>query len=259
MRLVPRSRLGPYEIVSAIDAGGMGEVYRATDTRLDRAVAIKVISGDAGSNPRWRERFQNEARAIARLNHPNICTMHDVGRHDGIDYLVMELLDGETLADRLAKRFIPLGQALQYAAEIADGLNAAHHAGIVHADLKPSNILLTPAGVKLVDFGIARQRESAGRGHGGPDRPLSMTAEEDRSISGTVQYMSPEQLEGAATDARSDIFSFGAVLYEMVAGRKAFDGTSRAGVIAAVLNRDVPPLSTAVPSASPALDRAMRK
>ena len=258
MRLVPRSRLGPYEIVSAVGDGGMGEVYRATDTRLDRAVAIKIISGDAGSNPRWRERFQNEARAVSRLNHPNICTLHDVGRDNGIDYLVMELLDGETLADRLGKRSIPIGLALQYGAEIADALDAAHRHGVVHSDVKPSNIVLTPTGVKLLDFGIARYRESARQGPDAADQPLS-TATEDRAISGTVQYMSPEQLEGATPDARSDIFSLGAVLYEMVTGRKAFNGTSRAGVMVAVLNSAVPPVSTSQPSLSPVLDRAIQK
>ena len=196
---------------------GWGRCIRATDTRLDRAVAIKIISGDAGSNPRWRERFQNEARAVSRLNHPNICTLHDVGRDNGIDYLVMELLDGETLADRLGKRSIPIGQALQYGAEIADALDAAHRHGVVHSDVKPSNIVLTPTGVKLLDFGIARYRESARQVPDAADQPLS-TATEDRAISGTVQYMSPEQLEGATPDARSDIFSLGAVLYEMVDG-----------------------------------------
>ena len=258
MSLLPRSRLGPYEISSPLGGGGMGEVYRATDTRLDRAVAIKIISGDAGSNPRWRERFQNEARAVSRLNHPNICTLHDVGRDNGIDYLVMELLDGETLADRLGKRSIPIGQALQNGAEIADALDAAHRQGVVHSDVKPANIVLTPTGVKLLDFGIARYRESPRPAPDAADQLLS-TASEDRAISGTVQYMSPEQLEGAAPDARSDIFSLGAVLYEMVTGRKAFNGTSRAGVIAAVLNSDVPPVSTSQPSLSPVLDRAIQK
>ena len=256
MRLAPRSRLGPYEIASVIDAGGMGEVYRATDTRLDRPVALKIISGDFDKNPESRRRLQQEARAVSSLNHPHICTLHDVGHQDGIDYLVMELLEGETLADRLAKRPLSLDDALEHGAAIADGLDAIHRAGILHCDLKPSNIILTSTGAKLLDFGIARQRP---RGAGAGTDQMSLTATEDQSISGTIQYMSPEQLEGSALDARSDIFSCGVILYEMVTGRRAFDGPSRAAVSAAVLTHDVSRPSTIQPLASSALDRVVLK
>ncbi len=218
----PGTRLGVFEIESFVGAGGMGEVYKARDTRLDRSVAIKVLSPAAAADPSARTRFLYEARATASLSHPHICALHDVG-HDSVDFLVMEYLEGETLAARLRRRPLPLAEALRIALEIAQALAAAHSRGIVHRDLKPGNVMLTPSGVKLLDFGLARLRP------GDRSRPLSpmtrATPSETRPgvVLGTLRYMAPEQLEGQDVDARADIFSFGAVLYEMVTGRKALD------------------------------------
>src|SRR6202158_4505593 len=225
MGLRSGTQLGPYEILSAVGAGGMGEVYRARDTRLDRIVAIKILPDHLSDRAELRERFEREARSVASLNHPHICTLHDIGRQDGTDYLVMEYLEGETLAQRLLKGPLPLDQVLRYAIEIADALDKAHRKGITHRDLKPGNIMLTKSGSKLLDFGLAKLRQEVA-----PVTPLSqlptmnnaVTAE--GTILGTLQYMAPEQVEGKEVDARTDIFAFGAVIYEMATGKKAFEG-----------------------------------
>src|SRR5262245_49143261 len=225
MSLGPGTRLGPYEIVAPIGAGGMGEVYKAKDTRLDRTVAVKVLPSHVSSDPVLRERFEREARTIGALNHPHICTLHDVGCHGGTDFLVLEYLEGQTLADRLAKGALPIDQALQLAIQIADALDKAHRAGIVHRDLKPGNIMLTKAGAKLLDFGLAKTSPviaTTGLSMMPTTPPVTMTAQ--GTILGTFQYMAPEQLEGGEADARTDLFAFGAVLYEIVTGKKAFEG-----------------------------------
>src|SRR6202049_2166695 len=226
MSLKAGTRLGPYEILSAIGAGGMGEVYRARDTRLDRIVAIKVLPTHLASRPELRERFEREARSIASLNHPHICTLHDIGHQDGTDFLVMEYLEGETLAQRLNKGFLPLEQVFQYAIEIADALDKAHRKGVTHRDLKPGNIMLTKTGTKLLDFGLAKLKQEASPANVSlSDLPTAkdpLTAQ--GTILGTLQYMAPEQLEGKEVDVRTDIFAFGAVVYEMATGKKAFEG-----------------------------------
>src|SRR5882672_6331659 len=260
MALTSGTKLGPYEIQSPLGAGGMGEVYRATDTRLDRAVAVKVLPSHLSENPEAKQRFDREARAISSLNHPNICTLHDVGHQDGVDYLVMEYLEGETLAQRLQKGPLTPDQVLRYAMEIASALDTAHRQGIVHRDLKPGNIMLTRSGAKLLDFGLARAHAEAPAGISGltatPTRSDPLTAE--GTMVGTVQYMAPEQLEGRPADARSDLFALGAVLYEVATGRKAFQGNSQASLIAAILTSEPPPLSTLQPLTPPALERLVR-
>ncbi|HLG56362.1 MAG TPA: protein kinase [Vicinamibacterales bacterium] len=258
MALNPGFRLGPYEIQSPLGAGGMGEVYKARDTRLDRVVAIKVLPGHVAADPQLRERFEREAKAISSLNHPHICALFDVGSQEGIDFLVMEYLDGETLAERLARERLPLDVALPIATQMADALDKAHRAGIVHRDLKPGNIMLTRAGAKLLDFGLAKAGAPLGAIAGAsalPTTPASLTAH--GTILGTIQYMAPEQLEGVEADRRTDIFAFGAVLYEMLTGRKAFDGKSQASVIAAIMHSDPTPLSTLQPILPVALERAV--
>ena len=258
MTLVPDTRFGPYQIVSALGAGGMGEVYKARDTRLDRTVAIKVLPASLAADPQFRERFDREARTISRLDHPNICALYDVGEQDGTSYLVMQYLEGETLESRLTKGALPLDPALQCAIQIADALDKAHRAGIVHRDLKPSNIMLTKTGAKLLDFGLAKSSpvvasESLSMQ---PTTPPNLTAQ--GAILGTFQYMAPEQLEGETADARSDIFSFGCVLYEMLTGTKAFVGRSQASLIGAILKDDAPSLAARLPPAPPTLDRLLR-
>jgi serine/threonine protein kinase len=261
MAISAGTKLGPYEIVAPLGAGGMGEVYRARDTRLGRDVAIKVLPAHLADRPDLRERFEREARAIASLNHTHICTLHDIGRQDGIDYLVMELVEGQTLAQRLLKGPLPIEQVLQYAIEIAGALDKAHRSGITHRDLKPGNIMLTKSGVKLLDFGLAKlTREAAVTTNTVTTLPLaehSITAE--GSIIGTLQYMAPEQLEGAEADARTDIFAFGVVVYEMATGKRAFDGKSQASLIAKILETDPPPISSLQPMTPPALDRVVKK
>jgi Tol biopolymer transport system component/tRNA A-37 threonylcarbamoyl transferase component Bud32 len=258
MPLSPATRLGPYEILSPIGAGGMGEVYRARDTRLDRTVAIKVLHEDRYGTPQARERFEREAKTISSLNHPHICTLHDVGHQNGIDFLVMEYLEGETLAHRLKKGPLPLDQVLQYAIQITDALDTAHKHGVIHRDLKPGNIMLTKTGAKLLDFGLAKVRaaEAAAGMTGAPTQTTPLTGE--GTILGTLQYMAPEQLEGAEADARTDIFAFGAVMYEMATGRKAFAGKSQASVISAIMTTDPPPISTLQGMTPPALDHVAR-
>src|SRR5437588_3734258 len=244
MPLSPGTRLGPYEIVAAIGAGGMGEVYRARDTRLDRTVAIKIVSEAAAADPQFRERFEREARAISRLTHPHICTLYDVSRHGALDFLVMEYLEGESLADRLHKGALPIDQVFPYAIEIADALDKAHRAGIIHRDLKPANIFISKSGTKLLDFGLAKPAASP---VGVIAQVSTLQTEQALTaqgvILGTLQYMAPEQLEGKETDARTDIFAFGAVLYEMLTGKRAFEGNSQASLIAAILDRQPPPAS----------------
>src|SRR5262245_55730379 len=262
-------RIGPYLLSSRIGAGGMGVVYKARDTRLDRTVAIKVLPAAAGSSAHASERFEREARAVAALNHPHICTLFDVGdapipasgsrqpsaiSPDLVRFLVMEHLDGETLAARLARGPLPLDRAMAIAVQIASALDAAHRAGIVHRDLKPGNVMLTKGGAKLLDFGLAKAT-AAILGRDPTRAPSASDLTIPGTILGTVQYMAPEQIEGREADARTDIFAFGAMLYEMIAGRKAFEGGSEASVMAAILEREPPPLSTLQPLAPPALDR----
>jgi eukaryotic-like serine/threonine-protein kinase len=261
MAILSGKRLGPYEILSAIGAGGMGEVYRARDTRLDRTVAIKILPDHLPSRAELRERFEREARTIASLNHPHICTLYDIGHQDGIDYLVMEYLEGETLAERLKKGPLPLQQVLQYAIEIADALDKAHRKGITHRDLKPGNIMLTKSGTKLLDFGLAKLQQETQ-----PNIPLSQlpTAKDaitaQGTILGTLQYMAPEQIEGKTDqiDARTDIFAFGVVVYEMATGKKAFEGKTQASLIAKILETDPPLISSLQPLTPPAFDRVVR-
>ena len=263
MALTSGTRLGPYEVESPLGAGGMGEVYRALDTRLNRTVAIKILPAHLSDNSDAQQRFEREARAISSLNHPNICTLYDVGHQSGTDYLVMEYLEGETLADRLRKGPLRLDQLLKYGIEICEGLEQAHRTGVVHRDLKPSNVMLTKAGAKLMDFGLAKAVEPALP----PASSLTMTVSTPAgshpltaqgSIVGTFQYMSPEQVEGKEADGRSDIFALGAVLYEMATGKRAFEGKTTASVIAAVLERDPPPVSSVQPMSPPPLDRIVK-
>jgi Tol biopolymer transport system component len=262
MPLAPGSRLGPYEILAPIGAGGMGEVYRARDTRLERMVAVKVLPEHLSKSPEVRQRFEREAKTISQLSHPHICALYDVG-HDGeTEYLVMELLEGETLAERLARSGLPLDQTLRFCVEIADALDKAHRQGIVHRDLKPGNIMLTRSGVKLLDFGLAKALPSPGaRGAGGEGitaLPTQANLTQEGTILGTFQYMAPEQLEGREADGRTDIFAFGAVLYEMTTGRKAFSGQSQASLISSILRDDPQPISQLLPMSPPALDRVVK-
>ena len=263
MPLTSGTKLGPYEIVAPLGAGGMGEVYRARDTRLDRTVAIKILPSHLSNDPEAKQRFDREARAISSLNHPNICTLHDVGHQDGTDYLVMEYLEGQTLADRLTKGPLPIDQVLRYAADICDGLEKAHRAGMVHRDLKPGNIMLTKTGAKLLDFGLAKVATAnvvvaAGMTASASTPPASHPLTAQGTVVGTFQYLSPEQIEGHPADARSDIFALGAVLYEMVTGRRAFEGKTATSAMAAVLEREPPPISSIQPLTPIALERLIR-
>jgi serine/threonine protein kinase len=259
MALVVGARLGPYEILSALGAGGMGEVYRARDTRLDRIVAIKVLRDALSVDPQFRDRFDREARTISQLDHPHICALYDVGQQDGMAYLVMPYLEAETLADRLTKGALPLDQALQVAIQIADALATAHKAGIVHRDLKPGNIMLAKGGAKLLDFGLAKTGASSLGGTNLSMLPTTPPITQQGSILGTFQYMAPEQLEGHEADARTDIFAFGAVVYEMLTGRKAFAGKSQATLIAAIMTSEPASMVVDQPLVPPALDRIVRK
>ncbi len=263
MALTSGTRLGPYEIQSPLGAGGMGEVYRAKDTRLDRTVAVKILPGHLSDNIEAKQRFDREARAISSLNHPNICTLHDVGHQDGVDFLVMEFLEGETLADRLRKGPLTTEQVLKYGIEICEGLERAHKSGVVHRDLKPANVMLTKSGAKLMDFGLAKATPAGTSpassltmtiSHPSADQPLTAHG----TIVGTFQYMSPEQTEGKEADARSDIFALGAVLYEMATGKRAFTGKSQASLVAAILASDPPPISMVQPMSPPALEQVIK-
>jgi serine/threonine protein kinase len=278
MALTTGTRLGPYEIESQLGAGGMGEVYRARDTRLDRSVAIKVLNAQLVAGPELRGRFEREARVISQLQHPHICVLHDVGKEGSIDYIVMEFLQGESLAERLKKGPLPPEQVLTIAIEIADALEKAHRAGVVHRDLKPGNVMLTKSGAKLLDFGLAKPlgtTVAAGSGSknsatilagaltqtmsgaspvASPVSPLSTAG----AVIGTVQYMSPEQIQGVEADARSDIFSFGVMLYEMVTGKRTFEGKTQATIVGQILAVDPPSVSSLRPLTPPGLDRVIR-
>jgi eukaryotic-like serine/threonine-protein kinase len=260
MALTSGTKLGPYEIQSPLGAGGMGEVYRARDSRLDREVAIKVLPAEVASDPVLKQRLEREARAVSKISHPHICTLHDIGHQDGVDFLVMELVEGETLEHRLAKGPLPPEQVIRYGAQIADALSKAHKQGFTHRDLKSSNIMLTKSGAKLMDFGLAKQSDHV---------PVAaalreITAEQSKLTSdgmlvGTFQYMAPEQLEGKEADARTDIFALGEVLYEMLTGKPAFSGKSKASLIAAILTNDPPPITQLQPLTPPALERIIKQ
>jgi serine/threonine protein kinase/Tol biopolymer transport system component len=257
------TRLGPYEIVAPIGAGGMGEVYKAKDTRLERSVAIKVLPQHLSASPEVRQRFEREAKTISQLSHSHICALYDVGNQDGVEYLVMELLEGETLSDRLGKGALPLEQTLRFAAEIADALDKAHRQGIVHRDLKPGNVMLTKSGVKLLDFGLAKAMAPPVQS-AVTSLPTVMGSREpnltqEGTILGTFQYMAPEQLEGREADARTDIFAFGCVLYEMATGRKAFSGASQASLISSIMKEEPAPISSVAPMTPPALERVVKR
>jgi eukaryotic-like serine/threonine-protein kinase len=254
------TRLGPYEIVAPLGAGGMGEVYRARDTRLDRTVAIKILPPHLSGDPTLRQRFEREAKAISSLNHPHICVLYDVGNQDGTQFLVMECVEGETLAKRLEKGPLPLEQVLKYGTQIADALDKAHRSGVLHRDLKPGNIMLTASGAKLLDFGLAKAALPLAAGAtltGAATRTTPVT--QRGTVVGTFQYMSPEQVEGKDVDARTDIFSFGSVLYEMVTGLRAFPGKSQLSVASAILEKEPTPITSVKPLTPPALDHAIRR
>jgi len=267
MPLTSGTKLGPYEIQSALGAGGMGEVYRAKDVRLDRTVAVKVLASHLSSSPELKQRMEREARAISSLSHPNICHLYDIGSQDGTDYLVMEFLEGETLAERLGKGALPLSEILKIAIALTEGLAAAHRQGIVHRDLKPGNIMLTKSGAKLMDFGLAKSA-ATGLGSASSSAPLlsaaqTMTMNQASPVSplttagtmiGTIQYMSPEQIEGKEADARSDLFALGAVLYEMATGARPFEGKSQISVASSILEKDPEPISSVQPLMPPAFE-----
>ncbi len=263
MSLAAGTRLGPYEIVAPIGAGGMGEVYKAKDTRLERTVAVKVLPQHLSASPEIRQRFEREAKTISQLSHSNICALYDVGNADGVEYLVMELLEGETLSDRLAKGSLPLEQTLRFGTQIADALDKAHRQGIVHRDLKPGNVMITKSGVKLLDFGLAKAMAAPVQSAVTSlptvlgSAPNNLTQE--GTILGTFQYMAPEQLEGREADGRTDIFSFGCVLYEMATGKKAFSGASQASLISSIMKEEPAPISSVTPMTPPALERVVRR
>lgn len=264
------TRLGPYEVLVPLGAGGMGEVYRARDTRLERTVAIKVLPSHLSDNPDLKQRFEREAKAISQLNHPNICTLYDVGHEGPTDYLVMEFLEGESLAERLKRGPLPLKEITGIGCNIADALDRAHRAGIVHRDLKPGNIMLTKSGAKLLDFGLAKAAVMGASTGSGPAPLLSaamtmsspspeyLPLTRQGALVGTVQYMSPEQIQGAEADARSDIFAFGAVLYEMATGKRPFEGKSQIKVASAILEDEPQPVSAVLKTSPAALDRLVR-
>src|ERR1700685_817173 len=270
MPLAPGAKLGPYQIQSLLGSGGMGEVYRARDTRLGRDVAVKVLPDHLSTDPDLKQRMEREAKAISSLNHPHICTLHDIGSQDGVDFLVMEYLEGETLAERLQRGPRPLEEALKIAIQIAEALDKAHAHGIMHRDLKPANIMLTKNGPKLMDFGLAKSSPGlvSGSESGsltpstptmsvaaltGPASPLTQKG----TVVGTFQYMAPEVLQGVQADARSDIFSFGCVIYEMVTGRRAFEGKSQFSVLGAILDKEPERISTILPDSHPRLDETV--
>src|SRR5450755_3446767 len=260
MALVSGTKLGPYEILGPLGAGGMGEVYRARDTRLERPVAIKILPAQFTADPVSRQRFEREAKTISSLNHPHICVLYDIGHQEGIDYIVMECVEGETLAKRLEKGPLPLEQTLKYGAQIAEALDKAHRNGIVHRDLKPGNIMLTATGAKLLDFGLAKDAAPLAdlatlTGAAMPASPLTQQG----TIVGTFQYMSPEQVEGKEVDGRSDIFSLGAVLYEMTTGKRAFEGKTQLSVASAILEREPAPIREAKPVTPPALEHVIQR
>src|ERR1700722_5518717 len=257
MPLTSGTKLGPYEIQSVLGAGGMGEVYRARDTRLNRTVAIKILAKDLAETPEVRQRFEREARAVSSLNHPHICALYDVGNQGGIEYLVMEYLEGETLAARIGKGPLPIADLTRNASQIADALDKAHRQGIVHRDLKPGNVMLTKTGAKLLDFGLAKGGEIL-QGDMNSSPTISRNLTTQGTLLGTMQYMPPEQLDGKEADARSDIFSFGAMLYEMATGKKAFEAKSQASLIAAILREEPRPMRELQPVAPMMLERVVK-
>jgi eukaryotic-like serine/threonine-protein kinase len=274
MGLATGAKLGPYEILSPLGAGGMGEVYRARDTRLDRTVAIKVLNSQLVANSELRARFEREARIVSQLQHPHICVLHDVGNEGTTEFLVMEYLEGESLADRLKRGPLPQAELLKIAIQVADALEKAHRAGVVHRDLKPANVMLTKLGAKLLDFGLAKPLAAAAgpaaRGSGSasvlagaltqtnptatPGAPLSTAG----AVIGTVQYMSPEQIQGIEADARSDIFAFGAMLFEMATGKRAFEGKTQSSIVVQILAVDPSAASSVRQGVTSALDRVIR-
>ena len=260
MPLIAGSKLGPYEILSPLGAGGMGEVYRAKDTRLERVVAIKILPAQFSNNPLSKQRFEREAKTISSLNHPHICVLYDIGNQDGTDYIVMECVEGETLAKRLEKGPLPADAGLKIGAQIAEALDKAHRSGIIHRDLKPGNIMLTPSGAKLLDFGLAKEAAAlASLATLTSAEPPNSPVTQQGTIVGTYQYMSPEQVEGKELDGRSDIFSLGAVLYEMLTGKRAFEGKTQLSVASAILEREPEPLSKVKPLTPPALERVIQR
>jgi eukaryotic-like serine/threonine-protein kinase len=267
MPLASGTKLGPYETQALLGSGGMGEVYRARDTRLGREVAIKVLAQHLSAQPELKERFDREARAISSLNHPRICTLHDVGHQNGVDFLVMEYLEGESLADRFRRGPLPLKETLKIGMEVCEALEVAHRAGITHRDLKPANIMLTRTGAKLMDFGLAKAAAGPDGGNttglllssaktvdgGSPLSPLTTAG----TVIGTIQYMSPEQIEGKPADQRSDLFALGAVLYEMATGKRPFDGKSQISLANAILEKTPEPISVIQPLTPPAFERVV--
>ncbi len=250
MTLPKGARLGPYEIVDALGAGGMGEVYKARDTRLGRTVAIKVLPEHLAASPELRQRLEREARAVSSLSHPNVCALYDLGRDQGVDFLVMEYLEGESLARRLGKGPLPTDELLRIAVQIADALDKAHRSGIIHRDLKPGNIMLTRDGAKLLDFGLAKAERVLEGGDATVSPTLSQPLTAAGTILGTYQYMAPEQLEGKEADPRTDIYAFGAVLYEMATGRRVFEASSPASLIGAIMHSRPQPASAIQPKAT---------
>jgi serine/threonine protein kinase len=255
MAIASGFKLGPYEIISPLGAGGMGEVYKARDTRLDRIVAIKVLPASVSADSKLKIRFDREARTISNLSHPNICALHDIGHQEDLDFLVMEYLEGETLANRIAKGPLPLEQVLQYGIQIADALDKAHHQKIIHRDLKPQNIMITKSGVKLLDFGLAKWNDPKTPGSESELTTRDRSLTSDGLVVGTLQYMAPEQLEGKEVDERADIFALGATLYEMITGERPFSGTSQASLIASILSAEPKRIS----AAPPLLDHMVQK
>jgi serine/threonine protein kinase len=263
MGLAAGTKLGPYEIQSYLGAGGMGEVYLARDTRLERTVAVKILPTQISDDSEAKQRFDREARAISSLSHPNICSLYDVGLQEGTSYIVMEYLQGQTLAARLEKGPLPLDQLLRYGIDICEGLGTAHRNGVIHRDLKPGNIMLTKTGAKLMDFGLAKSVTITTSPPSGLTATSSTPAKNhpltvQGTVVGTVQYMSPEQIEGREADTRSDIFSLGCLLYEMATGKRAFEGKSTASIMAAVLERDPAPITAVEPELPAALDRVVK-
>src|ERR1017187_8986419 len=270
MALTSGTKLGPYEIQSPLGAGGMGEVYRARDVRLDRTVAVKVLASHLSSSPELKQRMEREARAISSLNHPHICQLYGIGSHNGTDFLVMEVLEGETLAEKLRNGGLPLTEVFRIAIDVAEALAVAHRGGIVHRDLKPGNIMLTAGGAKLMDFGLAKPLGMQTAASGSGTAPPSFTAEATLSgpsplsplttagsIIGTIQYMSPEQIEGKEADARSDIFALGTVLYEMLTGKRPFAGKSQISLASSILESDPQPITAVKPETPPAFEHVV--
>ena len=266
MPLTVGTRLGPYEVVAPLGAGGMGEVYRARDMRLGRDVAVKVLPSHLSESAEARARFEREARVISGLNHPHLCVLHDLGRENGIDYLVMELVEGETLAQRIARGPLPTAEVQRLGAEIADALDRAHRAGVVHRDLKPGNVMLSKSGAKLMDFGLARESRRAGVLNTAASGPGAMSQSPTvatpltgaGALVGTSQYMAPEQLEGREADARSDMWAMGCVLYEMATGRHAYEGPTAASLISSIMKDEPRPMLQLAPHTPPGLERVIR-